>query len=85
MNCASDVKWKTSCFLLCRILRYVWGRGRDKYRDRDWGRQEYEREVCVEVRGCGTQVTWHRRRDYLVLRRKETNMRREGDDNGGGK
>lgn len=54
------------------------GRGRDKDRDRDWGRQEYEREVCVEVRSWGIQVTRHRRRDYLVLRRKETDMRREG-------
>lgn len=42
------------------------------------GRQEYEREVWAEVRGCGIQVTRHRRRDYLVLRKKETNMRREG-------
>lgn len=59
-------------------LEVCGGGGRDKDRDRDWGKQEYEREVCAEVRGCGIQVTKHRRRDYLVLRRKETNMRREG-------
>lgn len=52
--------------------------------ERDWKRQEYEREVCAEVRGCGIQVTRHRRRDYLVLRRKETNMRREAVMMGGG-